>query len=258
VLERRLGPVIGVGTYATFRQDRDLAARVVAAAFDAGCRVFDSSPMYGGAEDSLAYALREHRDDAIIATKIWTRSEDEARSQLGAQLSWFGHIEVEQVHNLVAWQEHLPWLQAERDAGSIGRIGVTHYDPNAFDELERALTTRRFTAVQVPLNPRERECERRILPLAEELDIAVIVMRPFGGTGAPLVGPLGDNELEPLREVGIDTWPQALLAWVVADTRVDVVIPASSKAERVVENAAAGARELPAELRDYVAQLALR
>jgi diketogulonate reductase-like aldo/keto reductase len=86
----------------------------------------------------------------------------------------------------------------------------------------------------------------------------VIVMRPFGGTGAPLVGPLGDNELEPLREVGIDTWPQALLAWVVADTRVDVVIPASSKAERVVENAAAGARELPAELRDYVAQLALR
>ena len=77
------------------------------------------------------------------------------------------------MHNLVAWQEHLPWLEAERDGGRIGRLGVTHYSPGAFDELARALRTRRFDTVQVPLNPRERACERILLPLAAELGVAV-------------------------------------------------------------------------------------
>ena len=96
------------------------------------------------------------------------------------QLAWFGHVEVEQIHNLVAWEQHLPWLEAEREAGRIGQLGVTHYSPSAFGELARALRTGRFQTLQIPLNPRERTAERELLPLAAELGVAVIVMEPFG------------------------------------------------------------------------------
>lgn len=257
MVERRLGPVVGLGTYATFRDDRERARAVVGASLDAGCRVMDTSPMYGAAEGSLADALGGRRDEAIVATKIWTPDPGDARAQLDAQIGRFGRVDLEQVHNLVAWREHLPWLEAERDEGRIGRLGVTHYDPGAFAELERALLTRRFDVVQLPLNPRERECERRLLPLAAELGVAVLVMRPFGGTGAPLLArEPREAALEPLREAGVATWGQALLAWILADERVDAVIPATSKPERVRENAQAAAVRLSPELRELVGRLA--
>jgi diketogulonate reductase-like aldo/keto reductase len=245
--QRKLGPVVGLGTYGTFDDDADTATRVVGAALDAGATLVDSSPMYGGAEQSLATALAGRRDAAVVATKIWTPGVDEGRAQYARQRRWFGRVEIEQVHNLVAWREHLAWLERERDEGRIDRLGVTHYEANAFDELETALRTGRFDTVQVPLNPRERECERRILPLAEELGIAVIVMRPLGGKvrGAWLRGSLlrrdpGPRALEPLRPFGIETWPQALLAWALSDPRVDVVIPATSRPERAQANVVAG------------------
>ena len=178
--ERRLGPVVGLGTWNTFKGDEPLAREVVGAALDAGSRCFDSSPMYGAAERSLGRALDGRRDEAVVLTKIWSPSAEEARRQYADQLAWFGRVDVEQVHNLVAWEEHLPWLEAERDAGRIGRIGVTHYAASAFGELERALRTGRFETLQVPLNPHERACEQVLLPLAEELGVAVVVMRPFG------------------------------------------------------------------------------
>jgi diketogulonate reductase-like aldo/keto reductase len=241
---RRLGPVVGLGTYATFDADASLAREVVGAALDAGIRLFDSSPMYGGAEASLGAALEGRREGTVVATKIWTASVEEGRRQHEAQRRWFGRVEIEQVHNLVSWREHLPWLERERDEARVDRIGVTHYAASAFDELERALATGRFDTVQVPLNPFQRESERRILPLAEERDIAVIVMEPFGGTGAPrLRRPPQAEALAPLRPFGIETWAQALLAWIVADARVDVVIPATSRPERARENAAAGEAE---------------
>ncbi len=238
--ERKLGPVVGLGTWQTFGSDAETAHAVVGAALDAGTRLFDSSPMYRGAERSLAAALEGRRDGATVATKIWTPSADEARAQLADQLDWFGRVEIEQVHNLVAWREHLPWLEAERDAGRIGRLGVTHYDPSAFGELERALRTGRFATVQIPLNPHERDAEERILPLAEELDIAVIVMRPLGGSGGAIRREPPPEALEPLRPFGVETWSQALLKWALADQRVDVVIPATKRPERTAENARAG------------------
>ena len=143
------------------------------------------------------------------------------------------------MHNLVAWEQHLPWLEAEREAGRIGRLGVTHYSPSAFGELARALRTGRFQTVQIPLNPRERAAERELLPLAAELGVAVIVMEPFG-SGSLLRRPPRPEQLAPLRELGIETWPQALLKWALSDPRVDLVIPATSKPERAAENAAAG------------------
>jgi diketogulonate reductase-like aldo/keto reductase len=253
--ERRLGPVVGLGTWNTFRDDAELARAVVGAALEAGIRCFDSSPMYGS-ERALALALDGRRDEATVLTKIWTPSAEEARRQYEDQLEWFGRVEVEQVHNLVAWEQHLPWLEGEREAGRIGRIGVTHYSPSAYGELERALRTGRFQAVQVPLNPLERSCERVILPLAVELGIPVVVMEPLG-SGALLQRPPSPAELEPLREFGVRTWAQALLKWVLSDERVDLVIPATSRPERAAQNAAAG--EPPwfgREERAYVERLA--
>ena len=241
--QRRLGPVIGLGTYGTFLDDERLASDVVGEALGAGTTVFDSSPMYGAAEASLGSALGGRRAQAVVATKIWAESVAEGRAQYEAQLRYFGRVEIQQVHNLVAWREQLPWLEEERDAGRIDRIGVTHWDAGRVEELEVALRSGRFDTVQIPLNPLERQCERRILPLAEELGIAVLVMRPLGGARGPeLRREPAAGALEPLRPFGIETWGQALLKWCLADPRVDLVIPATSKPERAAQNAAAGAK----------------
>ena len=237
--KRRLGPVVGLGTWRTFGGDAELAVRVVDAAFEAGTTIVDSSPMYGGAQASLARALEGRRDQAVVATKIWTASIDEGRAQFGNQLEWFGRVEIEQVHNLVAWRDHLPWLEDEREAGRVERLGVTHYDPSTFAELERALSTRRFDTLQVPLNPDERDCEERLLPLAAELGVAVIVMRPLGA-GALTRRLPSPQELEPLAPFGVRTWPQALLKWALSDPRVDAVIPATSDPEHARANALVG------------------
>jgi diketogulonate reductase-like aldo/keto reductase len=240
VEERRLGPVVGLGTWRTFDRDAGLARRVVDTAVSAGCRVVDSSPMYGGAEASLAAALDGRRDDVDVATKIWAGSVEEGRAQFAAQLRWFGRVEVEQIHNLAAWERQLPWLEEERHAGRIGRLGVTHYAESAFGELGRALRTRRFDTVQLPYNPADRACERELLPLAAELDVAVIVMEPLGSPSGRLLAGPSPRELEPLRELGVETWPQALLKWALSDERVDLVIPGTRRPEHARENAEAG------------------
>ena len=197
--------------------------------------------MYGGAERALGAALDGRRPDVSVATKIWASSVEEGREQFEAQLRWFGgRIEIEQVHNLVAWREHVDWLEEERDAGT-GR-------PARRDALLRGRVRRssprrcargRFDTVQLPYNPHERECERELLPLAEELGLAVIVMRPFG-EGSLLRRTPSPAELAPLREFGVETWPQALLKWVLSDERVDVAIPATRDPAHARANAAAG------------------
>jgi diketogulonate reductase-like aldo/keto reductase len=196
--------------------------------------------MYGGAEAAVAAALEGRRPDASIATKIWARSVDEGRAQYEAQRRWFGRVEVEQIHNLAAWREHLPWLIRERDDGEVDLLGVTHYATSAFDEVAQALRTGSFDVVQLPYNPRERECERHLLPLAAELGVRVIVMRPLG-EGALMRRAPDADALEPLRGHGVETWAQALLKWSLSDMRVDVVIPATRNPEHARENAASGA-----------------
>jgi aryl-alcohol dehydrogenase-like predicted oxidoreductase len=114
-----------------------------------------------------------------------------------------------------------------------------NYDSAAFGELARALQTRRFSVLQVPYNPLERECEQELLPLAAELGVAVIAMRPLGDKSR-LPNPPPPEALAPLRDFGVSTWPQALLKWALSNERIDAVIPASRNPEHVRENAAAG------------------
>src|SRR5439155_15924537 len=195
----------------------------------------------------------------LVATKIWTRSVDEGRAQFARQLEFYaGRVEVEQVHNLVGWREHVRWLEDERDAGRIGRIGVTHYHSSAFDELADALRTRRFDVLQVPYNPWERDCERKLLPFAAELGVAVIAMRPLGGSGQDRRRGISVSE-EELADLGVETWPQALLRWALADERVDSVIPATRRPEHARENARAGDGErFTDERRVLVDRIAVR
>ena len=254
-------PVIGIGTWKTFdvrgRREEDAARERVTEAIGAGADLFDSSPMYGEAERVLGAALDGRRDRVQVLTKVWTPDGDEARGQIDRALEWFGgRVDLYQVHNLVTWPERLTMLERLRDEGRIGAIGATHWSPAAFPELEEVMRTGRITAVQVPYNPRERDVEERILPLAADLGIGVVVMRPFG-EGSLMRRPPDAGALTPLATFGVTTWAQALLKWILSDERCHVAIPATSRAGRSAENAAAGEPPWfgPAE-RDLVAALA--
>lgn len=250
-------PVIGLGTWQVFDvgpSGEPRAAEVVDGALAGGARLFDSSPMYGRAEAVLGRALGARRDGVLVASKIWTPSSDEARRQLDDQLRYFGgRVDLEQIHNLVGWEERLPWLEREREAGRIGLIGATHMRTPAFVELERVMRTGRIHAIQVPYNPREREVERRLLPLAQELGLGVIAMRPLGGEGS-VIPPPSARELE---QLGVASWAEALLRWALSDERIHVVIPATSNPAHVRENVRAGERPpLDPDLRESVGRLA--
>jgi aryl-alcohol dehydrogenase-like predicted oxidoreductase len=248
--ERPLGrtglvlPVVGMGTWRTFDvRDGDGVARagsVVDAALEAGARLMDSSPMYGAAEAVLGHALEGRRERALVATKVWTDDEGEAARQVAFALRVFGgRIDLYQVHNLVAWRRRLDELERLRDGGIVGVLGATHYSSSAFDELAVVMRTGRIGAIQVPYNPWERAAERQILPLAEELGLGVIVMRPFG-EGGLLRRPPPAHDLEPLAAKGIATWPQALLRWIFSDSRITAAIPATRDPGHMAANAEAG------------------
>jgi aryl-alcohol dehydrogenase-like predicted oxidoreductase len=237
-------PVVGVGTWRTFDVRGPAAEanvrRVVDAALAGGGRLFDSSPMYGQAERVLGVALSGRRDAAIVATKVWTADDDEAERQIAFALGAFeGRIDLYQVHNLVRWERRLDQLEAVRADGRIAAIGATHYASSAFDELARVMRTGRIGVVQVPYNPRNREVEREILPLAAELGLGVIVMQPLGEGSLVRHMPPAET-LEPLHRFGVHTWPQAVLKWSLSHSAVTAVIPATSSAAHMDENLAAG------------------
>lgn len=254
-------PAIGMGTWRTFdvsgQQAQANARSIVDRALAAGANFFDSSPMYGRAEFVLGQTLQERRTAALLASKVWAWSRPEAQQQIENALSYFaGTLDLYQIHNLVHWQEHLPLLEQLKEQGTLTAIGATHYSPGAFEELSIVMKTGRITTIQIPYNPREREVERLILPLAGDLGLGVIVMRPFG-EGSLLRRQPSGAALKPLASFGVQTWPQALLKWILSDPRCHIAIPATSKPERMQENAAAGNPPwFGADERAYVAQLA--
>lgn len=259
---RRLGragpdlPVVGLGTWRVFDLapgHEAVAAAVVDAALGAGVRAIDSSPMYGRAEEVVGGAIAARRADAYVATKVWAATVDDGRVQFRRQLAWFaGRVDLLQVHNVVGWEAHLEWMESERDAGRIGTLGVTHYLPSAFGEIERAMRTGRIGAIQVPVNPVEGPRAERLLELAATLGIGVLAMRPFG-QGGLLRAPFPDA----LADAGLSGWPEALLRWTLADPRVTVALPATESAAHARANAAAGsAPPLEPALRTLIGRLA--
>ena len=239
-MRRQLGrsaltvPAIGMGTWRTFDTDKDRRP-LVDAAIDSGIDMFDSSPMYGKAEATLARALFGIRDRVQVATKIWTSSAAEGRAQADRALKLFGHVDVYQVHNLVNVPAQLALLEELKDEGKVRAIGATHYQESAFAEMAALMKSKRLDMVQIPYNPQRRTAEREILPLAEELGLGVFVMSPLQ---------YGILHLRPavteLRALGVDTWAQAVLKWIASDPRVSTVLTATQDLDHVRENALAG------------------
>jgi aryl-alcohol dehydrogenase-like predicted oxidoreductase len=254
---------VGLGTWQVLDvRGREEEARheLVRAALDSGVTLFDSSPMYGEAERVLGDALEKHgRDRAILATKVWTSDDREAERQIENALNFFGgRVELYQVHNLVAVEKRLDMLEELKGEGKVRSIGATHYSHSAFPALMDVMREGRVDFIQVPYNATDTAVTEEVMPLAERLDLGVIVMVPLG-SGRLVRNAPSEEDLEPLREFGVETWAQALLKFVLSDQRVSCAIPATSKPERVRENARAGDPPFfGEEEREYVSRLARR
>lgn len=259
---RQLGrlqvPAIGLGTARTFdvASPRDIAVRrqIIDECVAQRVTFIDSSPMYGQSEEVIGLTTAGRREKFQLATKVWCqgRATGEAQIANSFRLLKTDYMEVLQIHNLLDWPTHLVTLERLREEGKIGLIGITHYSTRVYSTMMEIMRSGRIGAIQIPYNVRERSCEAEVLPLAEERQIGVIVMEPLA-KGRYVRGLRQQPDLAPLAAFGIRTWGQALLAWVLGDPRISVAIPATSRPERIAENAVAGSvGRLPQELRDYI------
>jgi diketogulonate reductase-like aldo/keto reductase len=240
--------VIGVGTWQTFDVGSDATARkqltqVVATLFDAGGSVIDSSPMYGTSEEVAGAVLAEmgRRSKAFLATKVWTRGRDAGVQQINRsmQLLRTDKLDLLQVHNLLDWRVHLATLRDLKNKGRIRYLGVTHYTSSAYRDLEAVMREQQLDFIQVNYSADDRTAEQRILPLAAERGMAVLVNLPFGGGG--LLRRLRSKPLPPwAAEIGCNSWAQILLKFVIGHPAVTCVIPGTANPDHMRDNAAAG------------------
>ena len=247
-------PVIGCGTYIGFDHapgtpEYALLPGVVAALLDAGGKVLDSSPMYGRAEQTTGELLAAsgRRAEAFLATKVWTRGQAEGVRQMetSMRLLQTDRIDLMQIHNLLDWRVHLPTLRAWKEAGRIRYLGITHYTSSAYREVEAVLRAEPLDFLQINYSVEDREAERRILPLAAERGVAVIVNVPFGGGG--LLRGLAGRALPPwAAEIGCTSWAQVLLKFVLSQPAVTCTIPGTRRREHMEDNVRAGFGSAPA------------
>jgi diketogulonate reductase-like aldo/keto reductase len=213
-----------------------------------GGRVIDSSPMYGAAETVVGDLAADLgvADRLFLATKVWTSGRDAGIAQMEQSVKRLRarHVDLMQIHNLLDWRTHLRTLREWKAAGRIRCIGVTHYTAGAYDELERVLRAEPLDFVQVNYSLGERDAERRILPLARDRGIAVLVNRPFAEGG--LFARLRGTTLPAwAADFDCESWAQFLLKWILAHPAVTCVIPATSRAQHLVDNMKAGGGRLP-------------
>jgi diketogulonate reductase-like aldo/keto reductase len=248
-------PVVGLGTWITFNVGDDPAARdscteVMRAFFADGGRMIDSSPMYGSSQPVIGHGLRRLGRPAQLfsAEKVWTGSGARGRAQLEAsRRHWdVARFDLVQVHNLLAWEEHLPILFEMKAAGAIRHVGITTSEGRRHREFEEVMRRHPLDFVQLSYNVLDREAEERLLPLARERRIAVIANRPFR-EGA-LLRQLGRHPLPAWAgEIGARSWAQIVLKFIVAHPAITCVIPATTSVAHVRENLAAARGPLPDE-----------
>jgi diketogulonate reductase-like aldo/keto reductase len=261
-------PVIGLGSWITFNVGEDPVLReecvaVMAAFFETGGRMIDSSPMYGSSQDTIGYGLQKlGRPQALFsAEKVWTSSGSGGPRQIEETRRRWGvkRFDLLQVHNLVAWERHLETLFAMKAEGRLRYVGITTSEGRRHAEIERIMASQPIDFVQVTYNPLDRDVEERILPLAQERGIAVIVNRPFR-QGALIE----DLEGRPLpawaADLGAASWPQLLLKFIISHPAVTCVIPATTRVDHLRENMAAATGPVPdppmrSRMVEYVEQL---
>jgi diketogulonate reductase-like aldo/keto reductase len=246
-------PAIGLGSWITFNvgndpRARDACAEVVRAFFASGGRMIDSSPMYGSSQPTIGHALaRLGQPTALFsAEKVWTSVAERGLAQIEQSRVFWGvkRFDLMQVHNLVAWQQHLPRLFEMKAAGQLRYVGVTTSDGRRHAEIEQVMRTQPIDFVQVTYNLLDREVERRILPLALERGIAVIINRPFR-EGA-LLDALDRHRLPGwAAEIDCDGWAQAALKFIVSHPAVTCAIPATRRADHVQQNMGAARGRMP-------------
>ena len=259
---RKLGDLevstIGLGTLRTFdvTGDEDIAVRnqILDNCLSNDINLIDTAAWYGNAEQVLGEITEGRREQFYLATKVRTEGKEAGEMQISRsfELLKTDYIDLFQVHNMIDWQTHLPTLQALKEEGKIGMVGVSAMVREAYATIMDLMRQGRVDAVQIPYNVMNRGVEEELLPLAEELGIGILVMEPLQ-KGRYVSELKQQPDLTPLRDYSINTWAQALLAWVVSDSRVSSAIPTTSRPERISENAQAGsAAALPQTLRDYI------
>jgi aryl-alcohol dehydrogenase-like predicted oxidoreductase len=256
-------PVIGLGTWQTFDVGKAESAReplkaVLRESVRLGGKVIDSSPMYGNSETVVGDLAAELalQKQLFLATKVWTsgrnagvRQMEESFRRLRTQV-----MDLMQVHNLVDYQTHLATLRQWKEQGKVRYIGVTHYTASAYEQLARVLETEELDFVQFNYSIAERDAERRLLPLAADKRLAVLINRPFAGGG--LFSKLRGKPLPPwAQNIGCDSWAQFLLKFVISHPAVTCAIPATSKVQHLTDNMGAGVGSLPdAAMRERMAR----
>ena len=245
--------MIGCGTYIGFDQTPGSAEYqrlpgVIDTLFAAGGKVIDSSPMYGRAEATTGEVLaaRGKAGEGFLATKVWTTGRDAGIRQMESSLRLLKtkRLDLMQVHNLVDWKTHLATLRGWQADGRVRYLGITHYTASAYPEVEAVLKSRKLDFLQINYAFDDREAAERLLPLAADRGVAVIVNRPFGGGG--LLRRLRDEPLPGwAAEIGATSWAQVLLKFVLSHPAVTCAIPGTSRAEHMADNVAAGRGVLP-------------
>jgi diketogulonate reductase-like aldo/keto reductase len=245
-------PLVGLGSWITFnvgsdRTLRDACVAVMRAFFAGGGRLIDSSPMYGSSQSVIGEALqRLGRGPVFAADKVWTsgRAQGEAQIEASRRLWGVPRFDLLQVHNLVDWQAQLPTLLAMKAAGRVRLVGISTSEGRRHREVEEIMRTQPIDCVQLSYNLLDREAEQRLLPLAAERGLGVIVNRPF--RDGALLRDLQRHPLPPwAAELGCDSWAQVALKFIVSHPAVSCAIPATSRVDHVQQNLGAARGLLP-------------
>ena len=246
-------PVVGLGTYQSFdvgdsAAERDPLKEVLRQFIAQGGKLIDSSPMYGPSESVVGDLATEIgiTGQLFMATKVWTSGREAGIRQMEASLQRMKveRMDLMQIHNLLDWKTHLGTLKQWKAAGRIRYIGITHYHSGAYAELERLIKTADFEFAQFNYSIAEREAEERILPLARDSGVAVIVNRPFAQ--ASLFSRVRGKEVPAwATEFDCKSWGQFFLKYILSHSAVTCVIPATGKPQHLVDNMMAGIGRLP-------------